>query len=326
MPIAKPKELSLHYSAHAFLGTKDRFFILHGGDEDQFEVWDASLSTRLFSQIIPGMNRGWMKLIGETIFLIGWEEIRHHHVLRNIHVYPFNIRTNQPLQRMEFSQEYRDCFDAKTQFDLNETQAFAGLKNGIICIWNLKGNDKTQDCIFYEETGDEDNSGEKKVLKGHSKEITALRVAGNFLFSGAHDGTIKQWDLAQHQCVQTIETGLDRGVFFLKVEGPYIFGLADERHTICQWDIATGELLLRIDLEGMCYSFYVIYNLLFCFYGKKSKLQMIQIYDLSTKKCIKTQSCQTSGSSMLSNLMQVLNDRLYIMGYNELIAWDFSNP
>ena len=29
MPIAKPQEPSLHYSAHAFLGTKDRFFVLH---------------------------------------------------------------------------------------------------------------------------------------------------------------------------------------------------------------------------------------------------------------------------------------------------------
>ena len=168
----------------------------------------------------------------------------------------------------------------QTQFDLNEKQAFTGLKNGIIRVWNLKGEGKfkTPACIFYEETWDEDKSEEKKVFKGHTKEITALRVAGNFLFSGAHDGTIKQWDLAQHQCVQTIETGLDRGVFFLKVEGPYIFGLADERHTICQWDIATGKLRLRIDLEGTCYSFYVIHNLLFCFYGKKSKLQMIQVY------------------------------------------------
>ena len=328
MPIALPQEPSLHYAAHAFLGTKDRFFVLHSGDEDQFEIWDVSLKARLFWQIVPSMNRGWMKLIEETIFLIGWEEIRYTHSLRNIIVYPFNIRTNQALPSMEFSQEHRAHFNSKTPFDLNDSEAFTGQEDGVIRVWDLKSEGKvsTKDYIRYEEVENTGRSTEMKLLKGHTKEITALRLAGNFLFSGAHDGTIKQWDLAILQCIQTIETGLDKGVSFLKVAGPYVFGLTQQLNTICQWNIATKELLFRIDLEGMCNSFHIIYNLLFCYFENKSKLQVIQVYDLSTKKCIKIHNCQTISGRISDNLMQILNDCLYIKGNNELIAWDFSTP
>lgn len=126
----------------------------------------------------------------------------------------------------------------------------------------------------------------QKKLVGHTQEITTLRSAGNFLFSSAEDGTIKQWDLSTCQCIKTIETGFAKGVSSLQTTGRYIFGLEKMyRKTIRQWDLVTLECLFQIDLKEPCVSFQVVGNLLFCCHGM---MKTIEIFDLSTKARIKT--------------------------------------
>ena len=79
---------------------------------------------------------------------------------------------------------------------------------------------------------------QRKRLSEHTDAITALRIAGNYLLSSSNDGTIKQWDLSNCTCIQTIVTGFKTGASLLQVAGRYVFGLVKEvKNTI--WPVGS---------------------------------------------------------------------------------------
>lgn len=330
MQIPKPTGLSKYRGANKFLIAKDRCFICQSGLPDQrFEVWDVSLTKCLFRKAFPYLNDVCIRLIGKMVYFIGWEQMPDN-FCRNIYVCPFNTETESFMPTLEFSQKHRNHFKTKTQFAIDGNKAFTSQEDGGIRVWELKleGKPNTKSSIHvldpqrrysgkftsYQEMTSIDQLYERKVLRGHTKEITALQIFGNFLFSSAHDGAIKQWDLSTYASVQTIETGLGEGVTFFEVAGRYVFGVTEKRNSIYQWDLVTKDLLFTADLQYPCDAFLPVYNLLLCSYVKDSTTRCIEIYDLVGKGCFYTYSFGLIPSYRVAseNLMQIVDGRLYI--------------
>jgi|GEM_PF-4030906 len=339
---------------NAFLITKERCFIYHPGTpENQIEIWDATLKTRLLWKTIPSIRDVCLRYIGKIVYVIGWEKVDF--LCSNIYVYPFNVETNTFMPTLEFSQAHRTHLKPKTQFAINDKQAFTSQEDGGIRVWDLEldGRPDTEGCIrvflwhdkwsfitkftCFQETSGTDRPHEKKILEGHTNEITELQIFDNFLFS-ASEGTIKQWDLSTEQCIQTIETGLDKGITHLQVAGQYIFVSTEKRDKVYQWDLFTKNLLFTVDCEYACDTFFPFYNFLFCSHEGEEGAYLIKIYDLSTRKCIKEKvvDYKTCPNEFSENYMQFFDDRLYFIrsfishdffpqGQDEtqLMTWDF---
>ena len=171
---------------------------------------------------------------------------------------------------------------------------------------------------------------ERKVLQGHTGQITHLSVSNGHLYSSSEDGTIKIWNIDTLQCIRTITTEISRslygsiflGINHFLVNGNYIFGYMydyKENHTLCKlWNSNTGICLQTLELNMRMDSYCLHGNLLF--FNHEST---IHIYDLSTGKEIQTLNCdmpihKSYDTPALMNL-QVIDNKLICIGKeNEL--------
>jgi WD40 repeat protein len=74
-------------------------------------------------------------------------------------------------------------------------------------------------------------------------------VSSEWLFSGSHDNTVKQWEIGTGKCLQTF-SGHQRSVISIAVSGEWLYsGSADK--TVKQWEIATGKCVATTD-NSLC--------------------------------------------------------------------------
>ncbi|KAK3160576.1 hypothetical protein QOZ80_1BG0061390 [Eleusine coracana subsp. coracana] len=67
---------------------------------------------------------------------------------------------------------------------------FAGTGDGRILAWNFPSKDNSVEPVA--------------ILSGHERPVISLSISATSLFSGSLDKTIKVWDLATLQCIQTL--------------------------------------------------------------------------------------------------------------------------
>ena len=129
-PISKPK------NPYAFFRARDRIFLYSNDSSSKcrFEMWNASLSIRLFSGSVCYSYLPRFKLIGNTIYFIAPEP---HGAVQ---VYPFDFENSRlkPQPKLHFKGDEKWFYLRPTQFEIGEGKAIVGLKDGSIEIIDLK--------------------------------------------------------------------------------------------------------------------------------------------------------------------------------------------
>jgi len=128
-----------------------------------------------------------------------------------------------------------------------------------------------------------------KTLQGLDvKVVNSVCVSGNRLFSGG--STIKVWNVATGECLQTLEGHEDEGHKYevisvcVSPDGSRLFS-GSEDYTIKVWDVATGACVHTLEghilaVESVCVSG----NRLFS--GSHDKT--IKVWDVATGACVQT--------------------------------------
>src|SRR5688572_18654447 len=81
-----------------------------------------------------------------------------------------------------------------------------------------------------------DYNSKALTLQGHTNGVTCLAPAGEYLFSGSHDNTIRKWN--EHgQCLAIIERHTDTVTSLLMYNGELFSGSWDE--TMKRWNLGT---------------------------------------------------------------------------------------
>ena len=107
---------------------------------------------------------------------------------------------------------------------------FTGHTDGTIKVWMLYGR-------------------ELLTFSGHQAAVTSLAVSGEWLFSGSHDNTLKQWSISTGECQRNL-SGHQDWVTSLAVSGERLFSGSDD-NTLKQWSIPTGECIATFD-NSLC--------------------------------------------------------------------------
>jgi WD40 repeat protein len=121
-----------------------------------------------------------------------------------------------------------------------------------------------------------------KTLHEHQGDVLSLAVAGDKIFSGSQDKTIKIWDLNSGKRLKTL-TGHNSGIYSLAVsEGKLLSASADR--TIKIWDINNGNLVCTLlGHNNHVYSLSAANRI----FASASLDKTIKIWDIETKKILK---------------------------------------
>ncbi|XP_065899711.1 E3 ubiquitin-protein ligase TRAF7-like [Dysidea avara] len=156
----------------------------------------------------------------------------------------------------------------------------------------------------------------KGTFVGHDGPIWALVLAGEFLFSGSSDNTIKVWDVAQSfKCVKTL-TGHESTVLALCNHGDNMYsGSADQ--TIKVWNIKTLEVVDTIKAHDnhVC-TLACSGNLLF-----SGSLKSIKVWDLLTHKLVS----DLHGENHWVRALKACGNFLYSGSYKTIKIWDLNS-
>ena len=346
------------------------------------QIWDTKF-TKIKKIPISGfceyVTPDRLEIIGNVLFCFHFPNPDCHErrailfsydLVRNV-----QVKNGIPISLSEW--EHGESKHRGGRLAFSEDKAFVNYKNGDIRVWDLRNEDEEYtDDIEYEnyhnrfvdgdvnkphisdphgQKGDkeivlslmkrqEKLRKERKVLQGHTSQITHLSFVNDYLYSSSEDGTIKIWNIGTAQCIQTIITDLSRstygatvlGVDHFLVNGSHIFGYMydkNENYTLCKlWDTHTG-LCLQIIKLNTCMDSYCLYGKLLFFSYKTT----IYIYDLSTGKEIRTLTCDIQNDDlynppMLTNL-QISGSQLICCGKkrqwsdadNQIFIFDFSS-
>jgi WD40 repeat protein len=99
---------------------------------------------------------------------------------------------------------------------------FTGHDDGAVRIWTIEGQE-----LF--------------TCRGHQDLVSSLAVSGEWLFSGSHDGTVKQWETNTGQCLKTF-SGYQVAVTSISVSRKWLFSGGSDK-TVKQWEIGKGYCL-----------------------------------------------------------------------------------
>lgn len=111
-------------------------------------------------------------------------------------------------------------------------------------IKTLKGHREPVSCLLYDKKGrlisagwDKEiriwDNGKSQVLKGHTSEITDLKVAGERLFSASEDGTIRVWSLSTRKTTAVLRAGTNLRCLEVLAEGRLV--LAGTKGKVVGW-------------------------------------------------------------------------------------------
>ncbi len=338
-----PKETHLNNNGlYSVLLEKDRVFI---GFTKRVEVWDPNLTQLINTFELAIENPKRLKTIGNTLFCI--EELPKQN---RLYLVRCDLKTTTMIDddcitfTLRWWQASSFSDDQTRLLEISEHQAFVNHKDGSIRIWDLRldyggyddNMDETDYKAFLERIQKELPSSYEnqkrlvpaqlayqsmvkncKFLRGHTAKINQLLISHGYLFSSSEDGTIKQWDIEKHECIQTISTDFASGVDFFTVQGNYIFGYSLDRSTThCRlWDLTIGEWIhsfsLKVEIRTCC----VKGNLLF--FGNKNTLH---VYDMS--RCEEIKTFQTEEAKDIEHI-QVVDKRIVCQFRSKIIVYDF---
>lgn len=95
-----------------------------------------------------------------------------------------------------------------------------------------------------------ENQNKYKPLVGHTDEANILKIKDRMLFSGAFDGTIRQWDWRQGHCVRLLIPGNPGVICSLSVYKDRLASSSNfPRDPIRLWDLNTGKEIGRFQNE-----------------------------------------------------------------------------
>ena len=136
-----------------------------------------------------------------------------------------------------------------------KVMAFA-VHEGMLCV--TAGPAAKRFVLFGGET--EQDKTLATEYRGHTAEITCLKIEGEYLFTGSADHALKMWGLESGACVGTFE-GHAAGVWTMLVTGGVVFS-GGRDHAIVAWDYGTQERLkvfeghtgsvFAMDCDGQC--------------------------------------------------------------------------
>ena len=293
IPIAKKKCTS------ALLIVGDRVFFLKDLTCGcKLEMWDASLSTRLFSA--PVFHSYWprLKLIGNTVYFISTSD---HGAVR---VYPFEFENGglNPQPELYFEAGQKWNFFRNAQFELGDGKAMAGQKDGSIEIIDLKSEglirrDKEGKQIDYtsEVHWNESRERDWQASFNHTQ---YEYVTWLYLLTGEQEKIWMQKGEAEREIMQasrnihlTIQNrkkliGHTDDITALKAVGNYLFSSSKDGN-IKQWDLSSYTCIqtIKTEFEQGASLLQVAGRYIFGLEGKEKKT--ICQWDLKTGECLR---------------------------------------
>ncbi len=117
----------------SFLKTPEYCFFCFS--DASFEIWNASLNTRLLKTSIHMGYQMWIKMQRDLVYVVGNEYIRKDCSRRVAHV--FNVKTQQTSSYYQFDHCVPLHSPPTYPFEINEKGAFLGQEDGVIAVWDL---------------------------------------------------------------------------------------------------------------------------------------------------------------------------------------------
>ena len=241
----------------------ENYFFIHfrRSREDQFEIWDALLNRLLCKTALIDssafLSDVRFKKIGNVGYLFGWSRKSSDlaplgFFLCDIHVLRLDLKTRHPLPNMCFKQKHRAHSHFKPPFDITQHEAFVGLEDGTIVIWDL-----TDGSIEFD---DEPHWGSKceKIWQASYKK-TEMVPPGSFypqvpalemrnVEQGELERSLLRWSRDYHVMLQNrvrLE-GHTQAVINLRIVDHVLFSSSRDG-TIKQWDLTTHQCLRTLE-------------------------------------------------------------------------------
>jgi WD40 repeat protein len=141
---------------------------------------------------------------------------------------------------------------------------FTGHNDGTVRIWSIEGQE-----LF--------------TCRGHQDWVSSIAISGEWLYSGSHDNTVKQWEIATGRYLQTF-SGHQSSIRSIAVSGEWLYSGSDDK-TIKQWEIATGWCLQTFSgHQSSVYSIAISDEWLYS--GSNDKT--IKQWEITTGRCLQT--------------------------------------
>ena len=300
-PITLPVQIG--YNLKSICKLEDYFFIhfRNRGGQDEFEIWDVSLSHRLCktalidSEIFLSDVR--FKKIGDVGFLFGWsrkfsKRAPSGFFLYDIHVLRLDLKTRQPLPSMCFVQKHRAHSHFKPPFDITQHEAFVGLEDGTIVIWDLACKRPSRDgSIVFDDKPDWDSECEEIWQASYTKtemvppgsfypQVPALEIRN--VEQGELERSLLRWSRNHHLMLQNRIRlqGHTQAIINLRIVDHVLFSSSRDG-TIKQWDLTTHQCVRTLETGDGVSLFNVAGRYLFGLDAKNSHSTFSQ-WDLTT--------------------------------------------
>ena len=264
-PITLPVQTG--YDLQTICKIEDYFFIhfRNRGGQDEFEIWNVSLSHRLCKTALVDSNAFLsdvrFKKIGDVGYLFGWS--RKYVPLGffpfDIHVLRLDLKTRQPLPYMCFEQKHRAHSHFKPPFDITQNEAFIGLEDGTIVIWDLTSREPSHGgTIVFDDKSHRRSRSEDFLQASYKAEI----IAG---FSYSHklpplEIIYKEEDEFKYSMLQQLSPyyhvmlqnrirlhGHTQAIINLRIVDHALFSSSRDG-TIKQWDLTTHQCVRTLEM------------------------------------------------------------------------------
>ena len=289
----------------------ENYFFIHcrRSTYDQFEIWDASLSRLLCKTALIHSERFLsdvrFKKIGEVGYLFGWARKWSNQAgidffLCDIHVLRLDLKTLQPLPYMYFPQKHRAHSHFKPPFDITQNQAYLGLEDGSIVIWDLACIQPSHDSSMdFDDDSTWSNRSEEIWQASYKTEISPplpyyLQPPQglSYIEKGEYARSLLQGSRDYHLMLQNRIRlqGHTQATMTLHVVGNNLFSSSRDG-TIKQWDLTTHQCLRTIQTgrDSGVSLFNVAGRYLFGL-TDENYLSTLSQWDLTTGTCLFNQS------------------------------------
>ncbi|GMH32279.1 hypothetical protein BSKO_00113 [Bryopsis sp. KO-2023] len=182
-------------------------------------VANASYVCNKWARLVREDPSMWQKLcLNDFGLKTSWNESKKW---RDTYIREWSLRT-RPLEVSALDFNVGPSLPVWTKcLQLHSEKLVAGLENGMLKIWNLRGGTRLV-----------------ATLRGHTESVVSVHFDGKTVVSGSEDNTVKVWDAASGRCSKTIEVDQVDCVQF----GDSTVIAGSMIQPIKLWDASSGQL------------------------------------------------------------------------------------